>query len=643
MLPRQCYNTTMILFVVSFIAGVLTVLAPCILPLLPVILAGSVTETKNRRRPFIIIASLSVSVFLFTLILKGSTALIDVSPSFWTYVSALILAAFGLPLLFPVTWAKLVLKIPGHNKPDSWISKGYGETSSVWTDIIVGAALGPVFTTCSPTFFVILATVLPQSLAMGLIDLAAYIIGLALVLLLVAFIGQRLVDRLEWATDPNGWFKRCLGVLFILLAVLIAFGADKKIESAILNSGFFDVTTLEQSIHQSLEGQKGLPGQEQNPPTSASLQPPPLNRGNPAAESPLAKGVPEGRGIIADLIPGLPPGVKVPADMDEGKYVEIKNPADFVNSAPFRLADYVGKKVILIDFIDYSCINCERTFPFLNDWYAKYKDQGFIVVAIHTPEFSFEKIKSNVQMAADMFGLKFPIVMDNDYSTWNAYGNEYWPHKYLIDIHGRVVYDHIGEGNDDVTEGKIVQLLNERKQFLNEPGIVTYGKSAVAESVIQTESPETYFGALRNEYFGNGESGLTGTNMYTIPQVLTPNKFYLGGAWNIQNEYAQTAADMTDSPQHTSSQLSYIFTASKMYIIASLADGSSMTSATAQVLIDGKPIPAQWVGSDVSSTAILKIDQSRLYSLYSNPVMGRHRIDIIFNKPGVRVFTFTFG
>jgi len=638
------YNTFMTLLIVSFIAGVLTVLAPCILPLLPVILAGSITETKNRRRPFIIIASLSVSVFLFTLILKGSTALIDVSPSFWTYVSALILAAFGLTLLFPITWAKLVLKIPGHNKPDSWISKGYGETSSVWTDIIVGAALGPVFTTCSPTFFVILATVLPQSLAMGLIDLAAYIIGLALVLLLIALIGQRLVDHLEWATNPMGWFKRCLGILFIVLAVLIAFGADKKIESAILNSGFFDVTTLEQSIHQSLEGQSKLPNNNQSADNlSASTSVSVLHGSNNQK--------PNTNNQILTAIPSLPPGVKVPVDNDEGKYIEIKNPADFVNSAPFHLADYVGKKVILIDFIDYSCINCERTFPFLNDWYAKYKDQGFIVVAIHTPEFSFEKIKSNVQMAADMFGLKFPIVMDNDYSTWNAYGNEYWPHKYLIDIHGRVVYDHIGEGNDDVTEGKIVELLNKRKLFLNEQGVVTYGKSAVAEQTIQTESPETYFGALRNEYFGNGDQGVTGTNTYTIPQTLTPNKFYLGGAWNIQNEYAQTAgstgspqaADMTDSPQHTSSQLSYIFTASKMYIIASLADGSSMTSATAQVLIDGKPIPAQWVGSDVSGTAILKIDQSRLYSLYSNPVMGRHRIDIIFNKPGVRVFTFTFG
>ena len=239
--------------IIAFIAGVLTVLAPCILPLLPVILVGSVTETKNRRRPFVIIASLSISVLVFTLLLKGTTALISVSPSFWTYVSATILAAFALTLLFPETWAKLVLKIPGHNKADALVFRGYGGTSSVWADIIIGAALGPVFTTCSPTFFVILATILPQSFFIGFIHLILYVLGLALILLLVALIGQKFVDRLDWATNPYGWFKKSLGVLFLLLAVFIASGYDKKLQTKILDAGFFDVTKVEQSIREYFE------------------------------------------------------------------------------------------------------------------------------------------------------------------------------------------------------------------------------------------------------------------------------------------------------------------------------------------------------------------------------------------------------
>src|SRR5262249_31175168 len=154
---------------------------------------------------------------------------------------------------------------------------------------------------------------------------------------------------------------------------------------------------------------------------------------------------------------------------NEGRYIEIQDPAGFVNTpggAPITIGQFVGKKVILIDFVDYSCINCERTFPYLNEWWSKYQNQGLEIIAIHTPEFSFEKDINNVEMAAKQFGIQFPIVLDNNYATWNAYQNEYWPHKYLIDIHGNIVYDHIGEGGYDETEAEIVKLLNERKQVL---------------------------------------------------------------------------------------------------------------------------------------------------------------------------------
>ncbi len=622
----------MTLFIISFIAGVLTVLAPCILPLLPVILGGAVAEAGNRRRPLVIIASLSLSVFIFTLLLKGSTALINVSPSFWTYVSAVILFIFGLTLLFPITWAKIMLRVPGHNKPDAWLAKGYTNKTSWWSDVLVGAALGPVFTTCSPTFFVILATVLPQSLGMGLIDLAAYILGLALVLLLISWIGQKLVDKLGWATDPNGLFKRILGVLFIVLAVLIAFGYDKKLETSILNAGFFDVTNVEQSIHQALQGPTTLPGQNgsnQVPESASSSNPSaqnnPANPANPAKLNPANPTKPQPSSSANNLPPP-------PAEHNEGRYVEIAKPAGFVNSQPFKLSDLVGKKVILIDFVDYSCINCERTFPYLKDWYSKYKDQGLEIVAIHTPEFAFEQDINNVTAAANQFGLKFPIVLDNSYATWNAYGNQYWPHKYLIDIHGNVVYDHIGEGSYDETESEIVKLLNDRMKFLGQEGTVSTGTSTMPTAPqIQTASPETYFGAMRNDSFANGDPERRYEKTFTIPDALEPNQFYLGGDWKIEDQYAESKADKD--------QLSFVFAATNMYIVAQPADG--VPSVTAQVLLDGKPMPDSWAGADVKNGK-LTIDSSRLYHLFSNPNIGRHRIDIIFPK-GVRAFTFTFG
>lgn len=600
----------MTLFIISFVAGVLTVLAPCILPLLPVILAGSVTETTNRRRPYIIIGSLSLSVLVFTLLLKGSTALITIAPSFWTYVSAVILAAFGLTLLFPETWARIVLKIPGHNKPDRWISRGYGEKESVWSDIIVGAALGPVFTTCSPTFFVILATVLPQSFAVGIIDLLAYILGLALSLLLIAWLGQKFIGKLGWATDPNGWFRKILGVVFLLIAIAIASGYDKKIEAGILDRGFFDITKIEQAISEVL--------QEEDEPTDVvedRLVPPIL---------------PVGTSTVSGFTPALPAKLAPGATKSQGKYTELVNIAGYLNTPPVKLADLVGKKVILIDFIDYSCINCQRTFPYMVDWYKKYASQGLEIVAIHTPEFAFEKNIDNVRKGIAPFGIKFPVVLDNDYSTWNAYKNRYWPHKYLIDIKGNIVYDHIGEGKYDETEKVIVDLLNDRKQALGETPFVKLGEMMPAYTV-QAASPETYFGAERNDNLGNGTIGTPGTRTFIEPSVLAPNKPYFGGSWNIDLEYAENKA--------ASTTLSFLFKATKMYLVAESPDGKPVQ---ALVELDGKPIP-EWVSGKDVKDGILTIDGSRLYELFTQPTPEPHTLRIIFLTPGVRVYTFTFG
>lgn len=591
------------LLVTSFVAGVLTILAPCVLPLLPVTLGGSVTEAGNKRRPFIIIGSLALSVFAFTLLLKGSTALISVSPDVWTYVSAAILIAFGLTLVFPEAWAKIVLKLPGHRKPDAWLAQGYTHRGEWWADVLVGAALGPVFTTCSPTFFLIIATVLPQSLPIGILDLLAYILGMSLSLLAVAHIGQRLIGKMEWAANPYGWFRKSLGALFIVVAILIAFGLDKQIESAILRAGFFDVTSLEQKVRDAFE--------------SAPVP--------SVAQAPLAAPSSATQGHGSSAVAVSDDWKKYPV------YTDIVKPAGFINSAPFTLADYIGKKVILVDFIDYSCINCQRTFPFLNKWWDAYKDQGLLVVAIHTPEFSFEKDQANVAAAAKRFGLQFPIVLDNEYATWNAYKNQYWPHKFLIDIHGRVVYEHIGEGGDDETEAAIVRELAVRKQFLGETGAVKTSSTTVSAVSVDTQSPETYFGSARNEYFGNGRPFSSGEQSYKVPDSLIPNAFYLGGDWNIASEYAEAGA--------SSSSISYSFNAMNVYIVAATADGSP---ADARVLIDGSPISPENSGKDVTQGAFT-IDQPRLYHLYSSKNAAQHRIDVIFSKKGARAYTFTFG
>ena len=168
------------------------------------------------------------------------------------------------------------------------------------------------------------------------------------------------------------------------------------------------------------------------------------------------------------MIPSLPAGsadLQLIGDPDKAdRYPEAKELvgiSGYLNGPEFELADYIGKKVILIDFWTYTCINCQRTFPYLRDWWKKYEDDGLLIVGVHTPEFEFERDRANVESAIDRFGIKWPVVQDNDYATWRAYRNQYWPRKYLIDVDGYVVYDHIGEGGYDETEQRIQELLSE--------------------------------------------------------------------------------------------------------------------------------------------------------------------------------------
>lgn len=240
--------TGMVLLLISFVAGILTVLAPCILPLLPVIVGGSIDGgSASRKRAFVIVASLGVSLVLFTLLLKASTVFIMVPQSFWTSMSGTIIIAFGVALLFPGLWERLPLIGNLNRGSNRLLAAGY-QRGGLKGDILMGAALGPVFSACSPTYFVVLASVLPASFVLGFGYLMVYVLGLCLTLLLIALVGQRLADRLGFAADPRGIFKRVLGVLFVLVGVAIITGADKTLQIQILNSGFLDVTRIEQKL-----------------------------------------------------------------------------------------------------------------------------------------------------------------------------------------------------------------------------------------------------------------------------------------------------------------------------------------------------------------------------------------------------------
>lgn len=305
---------------------------------------------------------------------------------------------------------------------------------------------------------------------------------------------------------------------------------------------------------------------------------------------------------------------------DGEPYKEIVNPSGFVNTEPFTLGQFIGKKVILLDFLTYSCINCQRTFPYLNAWDEEYRDQGLLVVGIHTPEFAFEKDIGNVREAMKKFGITHPIVLDNDYATWRAYGNNYWPRKYLIDIHGNIVYDHIGEGAYEETEQKIRELLAERARVLGEEAQMDeqLATSMVAPVSIAAGSPETYFGSARNELLGNGVPGESGIRTFTLPETFRRDTLYLGGSWEMMPEYARnTNAD---------ARIAYRFEAKNVYFVAGAAQPIGVT-----VMVDGK------------ETKRLTIRANTLYMLVEDAAPGAHVLELIIHNPGLEAYTFTFG
>lgn len=314
---------------------------------------------------------------------------------------------------------------------------------------------------------------------------------------------------------------------------------------------------------------------------------------------------------------------------DYPKYKEITNPSGYVNTDKITIGELVGKKVVLLDVLTYSCINCIRTFPYVNDWYNKYMDDGLEIIGIHTPEFAFEKKKENVVEAMKKYGIKFPVVLDNDFGTWNAYGNRYWPRKYLIDINGNIVYDHIGEGGYAETEAKIQELLKERMEKLGMEPVVPHEVNNVKEPEINVGSPEVYFGSDRNELLANGKKFTAGTASFALPTDVRKNNLYLTGEWNLTREHAENKSKQA--------KIIFRYNAKQVNIVAS-AD----TPVSLQILIDGKPVGTM-AGIDVKN-GVARVQDEQLYELVNDPNgAGEHTLEIIIDNPGLKAFTFTFG
>jgi cytochrome c biogenesis protein CcdA/thiol-disulfide isomerase/thioredoxin len=597
----------LILILFAILAGAGTALSPCVLPVLPALLASG--GAGGRRRPLGVVLGLMVT---FTVTIVGIAKVVGgvgLGSDPLRDIAVVVLFATGIVLLVPAIGDRLEARLSrvGAFGASGARDRGDGFRSG----LLVGAALGFVYTPCAGP---ILAAVISVSAASGrtIAVAIAYAFGSGIVLLGLTLGGRALFDRVRRA-GRGPLLQRTLGVIMILTALAIVTNLDVRFDQQVaeripdvnLTASLEKSHAVESRLHE-------ITGHEAKFKPSATATPTAAHNASQASLLAIAAGL-----------------------KDVGTAPEFTDTEDWFNTGvgghsntPLTLASLRGR-VVLIDFWTYTCINCIRTLPYLKAWDATYRGQGLTVVGVETPEFSFERDASNVASAISQFGIKYPVVQDNEMGTWNAYGNEYWPADYLIDAKGQVRYATFGEGDYAKTETAIRALLAES-------GHDVAGHSHPTDVIVpsQEATPETYLGTARGQGWVTGP--VAGVHDYGAghPGPLEVNNFAYSGTWNTA---AQPVTAIAGSGTHPPG-IDVEFQAKNVYLVLSSASGSS---GQVQVLLDGKPISAADAGADVHGGVVM-VKGERLYTLASLPRNERHRLSLRF-APGVTGYAFTFG
>jgi cytochrome c biogenesis protein CcdA/thiol-disulfide isomerase/thioredoxin len=583
----------------AFLAGAATALSPCVLPVLPVALSAGVTG--GHRRPLGVVTGLVLS---FTFAIVALVYVIDalgLPGDFLRNVAIVVLLGFGISLLVPSVAAHL----------ETWISrfvpqpKGGRRGEGFGSGVLVGLSLGVVYAPCAgPILAGVITVSASQSLTTGRLGVAlAYALGSAAVLYLLMLGGRRLSSRL---TRYAGRLQMAMGAVMVIVAVGMFADYDTRFQTAIAN----DLPAF--LVNPSKELEEGGGVREQ----LAELRGTRAHHGTVGA---LAAATARGGAAAEEPSAGRLPVLGAAPDFT-GNQEWFNTPG----GRALSLRELRGR-VVLIDFWTYTCINCIRTLPYVKAWDERYGDRGLTVVGVHTPEFPFEREAGNVEDAIAQNGLGYAVAQDNDYATWSAYGNEYWPAKYLIDARGQVRYTHFGEGEYEETEKAIRELLAESG---HSPGKqMTEVKGEEASALVTT--PESYLGSARADRFATGPLA-SGTQTFAVPASgLAPDGLAYEGKWRIAPDGATAVAG---------SRLHLAFGAQKVFLVLG-SRGSAPRSL--RVILDGKPIAAELAGRDVHGGRAIVRDQ-RLYRLVELPRAERHLLTLDF-APGVSGYAFTFG
>jgi cytochrome c biogenesis protein CcdA/thiol-disulfide isomerase/thioredoxin len=595
-----------LLLIFALLAGAATAITPCVLPVLPALLSAS--GTGGRRRPAGIVCGLTLT---HVITIVGIASVVDgvgVGDGTLRTVAIVFLALFGITLLVPRAAQWVTLRLSFLQRLG--LGRPRGDTGGFWSGLPLGGALGFVYAPCAGP---ILAAVISVSASSGttakIVAVAiAYGLGSAVVLLGLALGGRRLIDRVRRA-GRGGTLQRGFGAVMVLTAVLMATSVDLRFQEA-LASHFPSLLTnptggLEKSaaVQTELAGLRGKPKFDE------------------AVVEAITRAAAPGRGAL--------PGVRTPELAVLGRAPAFATGQRWFNSPPLTMAGLRGR-VVLVDFWTYTCINCLRTLPYLKAWDERYRAKGLTIVGVHTPEFAFERKASNVGAAIDRQSIRYPVVQDNEYGTWNAFANQYWPAKYLIDARGRVRYVHFGEGEYEETEAAIRALLREAGDRRLGGAARPRGR---IESVGHRATPETYLGTARAKGF-SPVGPRPGTHDYTAaaPARLRQSVFSLGGRWRIDRESARAVRGATITAR---------VVGGAVYLVLSSTGGQSVRARRVRVELDGRPIARSAAGDDVRA-GVVTVRRQRLYHLVKLDSPGEHVLTLRFDA-GVSGFAFTFG
>jgi cytochrome c biogenesis protein CcdA/thiol-disulfide isomerase/thioredoxin len=567
----------MLLFLLAYLGGILTILSPCILPVLPFVFARADRPFLRNGLPLLAGMAITFAGVATLAAVGGGWAVAANSAGRW--IAIVLLAAFALLLIFPHLADRAMR--PLVRLGDRLSRKG--SEDRIGGSLLLGVATGLLWAPCAGPILGIILTGAALSGAStttaGL--LLAYALGAATSLAGALLVGGKLFAAMKRSIGAGEGVRKALGVLIIAGCAVIALGLDTRVLARLSTAQTFG---FEHRLAQLL-------GMEQEELTTKT-------------------------GGMLPVEGALPP---------------LDGAVQWLNSPPLTREQLKGK-VVLIDFWTYSCINCIRTVPYTNAWYAKYKNQGLVVIGVHTPEFAFERELPNVRKAVANFGIRYPVAVDNDWTIWRAFDNRYWPAHYLADAQGRIRYHHFGEGSTDKTEKAIRALLAEMGAKLGDSSTVVASGASAAANWAAIRSPETYIGSRRAKGF-TSPGGLTdGTREFALPASFALNEWGFSGRWTVETQRSISAAP--------GAKIAFRFRARDLHLVLGSSSGKPIRF---RVTIDGKE-PAADHGMDIDAAGNGQISNQRLYQLIRQKDSTHERqFTIEFLDPGAEAYAFTFG